>query len=273
MKNVIYTFSICLAVLSSGEALSHDINSSTPQTSTENKTENKNVKPPVSGKVSLDFLRSKGNIDERAMGYGLSLKFKGTANEVFLKLEGDRGEIQRMTYIDELEASALNIYHLNETSAIYGKLTYYQNEPRGYRNQRRVGGGYLHTFYKNQLDKDKFKKKEFQLKEQYFKARIGYQNRNNIYTTEAHDHQDYLQLGSRLRHPLMKNISLFAELNYMIDFSNSKDYEIENLFSFIFYVNKKIDVQIEYERIYSNIPVFEKEKTDSYLGTSIIYKF
>jgi putative salt-induced outer membrane protein YdiY len=270
MKNVTYAFIlIFLTVLSSGDVLSHDKNSSTPQKSTKN-----DVKPPVSGKVSFDYSRHKGNIDDRAIGYGLLLKFKKIANnEVFLKIEGDKGEIQRMTYTDELEASALDIYHLNDISGLYGKVTYYRNEPRGYESQRRIGGGYLHTFYQNKLDKNGLDKKELKLTEKYFKARIGYQNRSNRYTTNVDDNQDYLQLGSRFRYPLMKNISLFTELNYMIDFSDSKDYEIESLLSLLFYVNKKIDIKIEYERIYSNIPVFEKQKTDSYLGTSLIYKF
>jgi len=271
MKNISYTFIlICLTVLSSGEALSHDENASTPQTSAEN-----DVKLPVSGKVSLDFLRSKGNIDERAIGYGFSLKFKGIANEAILKIEGDKGEIQHMTYTDEIEASVLDIYHLNDISGLYGKVTYYRNEPRGYRFQKRIGGGYIHSFYQNQnqLDKNQLDKKEFKLQEKSFKTRIGYQHRNNRYTTNVDDHQDYLQLGCRLKHPLMKNISLFTELNYMIDFSDSKDYEIESLLSLLFYVNKKIDVEIEYERLYSNIPVFEKEKTDSSFKTKLIYKF
>jgi putative salt-induced outer membrane protein YdiY len=270
MKNVTYALIlICLTVLSSGDVLSHDKNSSTPQKSTKN-----DAKLPVSGEVSLDFLRSKGNIDERAIGYGLSLKIKGMANnEVFLKIEGDKGEIQHFTYTDELEVSALDIYHLNDISGLYGKVTYYRNEPRGYKYQKRIGGGYLHTFYQNDLDKNKLKKKDFKLKEKYFKARIGYQHRSNRYTTNVDDNQDYLQLGCRLKHPLMKNISLFTEVNYMIDFSDSKDYEIENLLSFVFYVNKKIDIKIEYERLYSNIPVFEKQKTDSSFGTSLIYKF
>ncbi len=265
MKNVTYAFIlICLTVLSSGDVLSHDKNSSTPQKSTKN-----DVKPPVSGKVSFDYSRSKGNIDDKAIGYGLSLKFKKIANnEVFLKIEGDKGEIQHMTYTDELEASALDIYHLNDISGLYGKVSYYRNEPRGYESQMRIGGGYLHTFYQNKLDK-----KELKLQEKYFKARIGYQHRSNRYTTNVDDNQDYLQLGSRFRHPLMKNISLFTELNYMIDFSDSKDYEIESLLSLLFYVNKKIDIKIEYERIYSNIPVFDKQKTDSTFGTSLIYKF
>jgi len=250
-----------LTVLSSGDVLSHDKNSSTPQKSTKN-----DAKPPISGKVSFDYSRHKGNIDDRAIGYGLSLKFKKIANhEVFLKIEGDKGEIQHMTYTDELEASALDIYHLNKISELYGKVSYYRNEPRGYKYQKRIGGGYLHTFYQNDLE------------EKSFKTRIGYQHRSNRYTTNVDDNQDYLQLGFRLKHPLkyplMKNISLFTELNYMIDFSDSKDYEIESLLSLLFYVNKKIDIKIEYERLYSNIPVFEKQKTDSYFGTSLIYKF
>ncbi len=258
MKNVFYTFIlICLTVLSSRDVLSHDKNSSTPQKNTKN-----DVKLPVSGKVNFELLRSKGNINERAIGYGLSLKIKGMKNnEVFLKIKGDKGEIQQITYTDEVEASALDIYHLNDISGIYGKVTYYKNEPRGYESQRRIGGGYLHTFYQNDLE------------DKYFKTRIGYQNRNNHYTTNVNDHQDYLQLGCRLKHPFMKNISIKTELNYMIDFSDSKDYEIENLLSFVFNVNKKIDIEIEYERLYSNIPVFDKQKTDSYFGTSLIYKF
>jgi putative salt-induced outer membrane protein YdiY len=261
MKNVIYaSLLICLTVLSSRDVLSHDKNSSTPQKSTKN-----DVKPPVSGKVSFDYSRHKGNIDDRAIGYGLSLKFKKIANnEVFLKIKGDKGEIQSISYSDELEFSALDIYHLNDISGIYGKITYYKNEPRGYESQKRIGGGYLHTFYQNDLE---------DLEEKYFKTRIGYQNRNNHYTTNVDDHQDYLQLGCRLKHPFMKNISIKTELNYMIDFSDSKDYEIESLLSFVFNVNEKIDIEIEYERLYSNIPVFEKQKTDSYLGTSLIYKF
>ncbi|MCK5877956.1 MAG: DUF481 domain-containing protein [Candidatus Marithrix sp.] len=247
MKNIIYTL-ICLTILYS------------PQIN----AEDKEIKPLFSGKVDVDYLRSKGNVDKSAIGYGFLLEFKRITNEVSFMIEGNRGKIQDITYTDEIKASVLNTYHLNENSTLYGKITYYENELRGYKYQKRIGGGYLHTLYQNNLNK---------LEEEYFKTRIGYQNRNNLYTTNINDHQDYLQVGFRFKYPLMKNISLFTEFNYMVDFSDSTDYEIENLLAFIFTVNEKIDVEIEYERLYLNIPVFEKEKTDSSFKTKLTYKF
>ncbi|RKZ40191.1 MAG: hypothetical protein DRQ49_09150 [Gammaproteobacteria bacterium] len=261
MKNVFYIFTLIgLTLLPSTKALSLDESILISQTKTN--AHDVKIPPylPLSGKASAAFSRNQGNVDEGALKYSFSLSSQGEANKVYLKIKGKRTEKRQKRSKEEHEMSLLNVYHLNHTSGFYGKVTSYQNEPRGYEHQWRLGVGYLHTWYQSNNEK-------------YFKTRMGYQNRANDYTTGADSYQDYLLLGCRVKYPLMENISLFMELNYGSDYSNRNDYETEGLLSFTFYVNKSIDIKIDYERFYSYIPAPGKKKTDTSLATSLIYKF
>ncbi len=271
MKNVIFTFIlICLTFLPSQKALSNDESKATSQIENNNEV---NTSPviPFLGKASINFSRNKGNVDEEAIEYGFLLSKDDKFSETYFKLKGKKTEKQQKCSKEEHEFSVFKVYHFNESSGVYGKLTSYQNEPRGYKHQWRLGMGYLYTWY--QFNDQRTPKAKREINKKFFKSRIGFQIRDSDYTTGADNHQNYLLLGSRAQYPIMENVSLFIEVNYGVNISHVADYEIENALSLIFYVNKKIDLKIDYEIFYSHIPVLGKKSTDNSLGTSLIYKF
>lgn len=256
MKPKIFVLTIAIITLFNSIQL---IAEETSQTKTD-----QNIKTlfgiPLTGKLNLSFAKDKGNVNEEALRYGLKIHSKINSNDANLTFKGKKTERSKKSSTETYEVSLLDVYHLNDISAMYGKITSYQNIPKGYTHQWRLGFGYLHTWYQAN-------------EKQFFNTRIGYQNRDNDFATGIDDHQDFLLVGFRTQFPIMTNISLFTQFHYGFEFANAEEYEIEVELASIFVVNKQIDLKMEYELEYSHVPVPGRKARDTSFLTSIIYKF
>jgi putative salt-induced outer membrane protein YdiY len=246
MKKVLCTFVLVpFTLLASANVLSQADNTS---------------EDPFSGKVTLGFDKKTGNIDAQGFKYGLKLTHKMAKNEAFFKIKGKNAEVNDKTFQEDLTISLLDVYSLTKTSAVYGKITYLENEFQGYEHQWKLGAGYLHTW----LEED----------EKSFKTRLGYQARFSEYTTGEDDSQNFLLVGFRSSgYPIMENISIDTEFNYEANFTDLEDYETDFELSFVFKVNRTIDLKLDYKVEYDNVPVAGIEKTDNSISTNLVYKF
>jgi len=244
-NNIIYpVVLVCLTLLTPIEVLSEP---------------DKVNKGPFFGKVKLGFARMSGNVDLESLNYGFLLTHKKGMNKLVFKLKGNEIEANNETKKKDIETSLLDIYRLNKISAVYGKVSYLENEFIGYKYLRKLGAGYLHTWLEDNQKK--------------FNTRIGYQARFFKEISGDTDFQDFMLVGFRGAYPVMENVLMKTEVNYEVNFDNNEDYESDAELGFTFKVNKQVDLELNYKVKYDNLPVTGIEHTDRTLTTSLVYKF
>ncbi|RKZ71552.1 MAG: hypothetical protein DRR19_32525 [Candidatus Parabeggiatoa sp. nov. 1] len=248
MKKVIYT--VYFTLLASANVLSQ--------------ADNPN-EDPWKGKVKLGFAKMSGNVDTESLNYGLSLihlikdEHKKPKNMVSFNIKGNIGETGGEKYQDELTIRLFDGYRLAKASAVYGQMTYLENEFQGYEHQWKLGAGYIH-YWLDEGNKN-------------FSTRMGYQARFSEHTTGEDESQNFFLVGFRGGYPIMENISIRTELNHEANFTDLEDYETDFSLSLVFEVNKTINVEIDYNVEYDNMPVTGIEKTDNSFSTNLVYKF
>lgn len=245
MKNLIYPIIFVCFTFTSIEVLSDT---------------DKAKKGPFSGNLNIGFSKLSGNVDTETLNYGLLFNHKKGVNKLIFKVNGNESQVNDNIIKKDMLISLLDIYNFNKISAVYGKVSYLENEFIGYNYLAKLGMGYLHTF----LDDDKKK----------FSTRLGFQARQFEEATSGHtDNPNFLLVGCRGSYPIMKNILIKTEVNYEVNFENKDDYESDAEVGFTFKVNKTIDLELSYKVQYYKIPKFEKERTDRNLVTKLVYNF
>ena len=251
MKKVIYTFvGAYFTLLTPVDVLS--------QADNPNKSQ-------LSGDVTVGLMKMSGNTDTETFSYGLKLSHQmltpeKLGNQAYFKLKGTEQETNDQTIQEELKISLYDDYSFSRTSAIYGKMSYLENEIQGYEHQEKLGGGYLHRW--------------FEEGKTAFQTRLGYQARFSTPTEGDSQHQNFFQAGFRGGFPIMENISVETEFNYEADITELDDYETDFDLNVVFKVNQKIDITIGYKIKYDNMPPASGiEKTDTRVSTNLSYNF
>ncbi len=215
---------------------------------------------PFSGNLNIGFSKLSGNVDTESFNYGVKLKHKSSSNQLIFKIDGNESKASEQLIQKDMLTSLMDIYSFNDTSSLYGKVSYLENEFLGYDYLAKLGVGYLHTILDNG--------------NKTLSTRLGYQARNfkEIESGDT-DSQNFFQAGFRGSYPLMRNILMRAEVNYEVNFENEYDYESDGNVGLTFTVNEAIDITLDYTVKYDNLPVLGVERTDSTIITNLVYNF
>ncbi len=218
--------------------------------------------PYVVIRVEGSLSHRTGNTDKLTYSYGLTVTRELRRHLLFAALRGEWSNNEgQPADIDNVRADLMETWRLHRDVEPYAKLTYYENEPWGFRRQVRAGVGVVQGWWQGRRGPA-------------FRTRVGYQFRANHFTDvwsrstgpRPRRRQHCALMGVRAQLSLMRNIGFAVSGDYEPVLREADNYYAELNGSLTFEVNRRVSLVATQDVTYQRIPVPGKERRNTDLG-------